>query len=200
MLWSRKVKPVISTPDDTAHQDIVLAQTGDAAAFTRLVRAHQGAVRLYARRLCGGRDDLADDMAQETFLTAHRKLRSFKGQGSFEGWLKRITTTQFLMAMRTDKRHKRLKDGLTAEGEALDQHRLQPSKYAGEKADLDKALGHLAEAERLCVVLCYAGEYSHAEAAQLTGMPLGTVKSHVTRGVKKLKTLLSADQSQKVSS
>ena len=60
------------------------------------------------------------------------------------------------------------------------------------RIDLDEALRSLAESERLCVSLCYGGGLSHAEAAEALNTPLGTVKSHVKRGLDKLRAELSA--------
>jgi len=62
----------------------------------------------------------------------------------------------------------------------------------GDSVDLDRALSKLSEPERTCIVMCYACGMSHSEAAEATGMPLGTVKSHVNRGREKMKALLEA--------
>jgi RNA polymerase sigma-70 factor (ECF subfamily) len=62
-----------------------------------------------------------------------------------------------------------------------------------DRLDLDRALGKLAENQRICVVMCVAAGLSHAEASMATGWPLGTVKSHVTRGVATLRKHLAAE-------
>jgi RNA polymerase sigma-70 factor (ECF subfamily) len=64
---------------------------------------------------------------------------------------------------------------------------------AATRVDLDEALKSLPEAERLCVSLCYGAGLSHAEAAAALNAPLGTVKSHVKRGLDRLRTRLSPD-------
>jgi RNA polymerase sigma-70 factor (ECF subfamily) len=64
---------------------------------------------------------------------------------------------------------------------------------AGQKIDLDAALDTLSAPERLCVTLCYGGGLTHAEIAQTLDTPLGTVKSHVKRGLDKLKRRLGAE-------
>ena len=58
--------------------------------------------------------------------------------------------------------------------------------------DLDRALARLASDERLCVVLAYSEGMSHSEISAATGLPLGTVKSHIKRGSERLRTLLDA--------
>ena len=64
---------------------------------------------------------------------------------------------------------------------------------ANVRLDLDEALKSLAPAERMCVSLCYGAGFSHAEAAELLNAPLGTVKSHVKRGLEKLRTRLAPE-------
>lgn len=65
-----------------------------------------------------------------------------------------------------------------------------PEAAAGAKIDLEKALARLSDAERLCVTLNHGEGLSHAEIVEITGLPLGTVKSHVLRGTDKLRRLL----------
>ena len=61
------------------------------------------------------------------------------------------------------------------------------------RLDLEQALAKLRAAERLCVTLAYAEGMSHSEIARATGLPLGTAKSHVTRGASKLRRWLEGD-------
>jgi len=67
-----------------------------------------------------------------------------------------------------------------------------PPRNVGDRIDLDRMLAQLRAPERLCVVLAYMEGMSHAEIASATGMPLGTVKSHVSRAVARLRGLASA--------
>jgi len=60
-----------------------------------------------------------------------------------------------------------------------------------DRLDLDEALKQLSKAERLCVSLCYGADWSHAEAAEVLNIPLGTVKSHVKRGLDKLRARMA---------
>ncbi len=71
--------------------------------------------------------------------------------------------------------------------------------HSGSDARLDAsaALAVLAPEQRACVALCLAAEFSHAEAAQALGLPLGTVKSHVTRGRARLLELLGASDERR---
>ncbi|MEQ8403509.1 MAG: RNA polymerase sigma factor [Oceanicaulis sp.] len=159
-----------------------LVMAGDQRAFGALVSRHQQAVRGVLMRLCRN-SALADDLAQDAFIKAYDKIAGYSGIGSFKGWLCRIAYTEFLMHARKRKAQDRTLERLKAEPEA--DH--VPAGPAGARVDLDRALATLGEEERTCVILCYAGGMSHSEAAETTGLPLGTVKSHVNRGRARLK-------------
>ena len=76
-------------------------------------------------------------------------------------------------------------------GEIREVHGQEPEQ-SGVGMDLDQALSTLSKPVRLCIVLSYQEGMSHAEIASMTGMPLGTFKSHISRGAQKLQELLSA--------
>ena len=158
------------------------ARTGDAAAFGTLVRQHQSKLRGFLRRLTRGDAALADDLAQETFLEAHRKLDQFRGEGSFGSWLCGIAWSRFLM-----ERRKRREEPLEAPDETAS---VDMNAASLARLDLEKAMAQLAPPERAALTLCYAFGHSHGEAAEILNLPLGTVKSHVLRGREKLKALL----------
>jgi RNA polymerase sigma factor (sigma-70 family) len=164
--------------DDIARR----AAAGDDVAFGRLVREFQGKVRAFLLRMTKGNHALADDLAQETFLEAYRKIRQHRGDGSFQGWLTRIAWSRFLMEVRKTK----------AETSDLDLDLPAPDARGASDArlDLERAMQHLSPAERASLTLCYAMEFSHSEASDVLNLPVGTVKSHVARGREKLKALL----------
>jgi len=158
-----------------------VAKSGDMEAFAQLVGMTQGRVRAFVLRLTRGDRALADDLAQETYLEAHRKISQYRGDGTFSGWLIRIAWSRFQM-------HLRSRGPTTKE---LEETIAAPSHDPSLKLDLERAMAQLSAPERAALTLCYAMEYSHAEAAELLALPLGTVKSHVTRGRDKLRALLS---------
>jgi len=88
------------------------AAARDSAAFGALVRMHQSSLRGFLLRLTRGDRPLADDLAQETFLEAFRKIAQFRGDGSFAGWLYRIAWSRFLMQAR--RRREESVEGLEA--------------------------------------------------------------------------------------
>jgi RNA polymerase sigma factor (sigma-70 family) len=158
----------------------------DRRAFEQLVRRHQGMVRAQLCRLLHGDQAAADDLAQETFLLAWRKLDQFRSEARFSTWLHRIAYACFLQMCRTKSWAARnaQDDGmalLPAPVQAMDLH-----------MDLARAMQHLSTAEQTVLLHCVQLGLSHDEAAYVLEMPLGTVKTHATRGKAKLKVWLSA--------
>jgi RNA polymerase sigma-70 factor, ECF subfamily len=166
---------------------VAQAMAGKASAFGALVRTHQAKLRGFLARLARGDHALADDLAQETFLEAYRKIAQFRGDGSFAGWLYRIAYRQFLMHLR------RRGSGPETEGQ---ENGVAHEAAAIARLDLERAMARLAPAERAALTLCYALGFSNEDAAQILSLPLGTVKSHVLRGRQKLKDLLDPESSE----
>jgi RNA polymerase sigma factor (sigma-70 family) len=168
---------------------LVRARQGDRHAFARLVRAHQSRVRLQLRRLTQGDAALADDLAQETFVQAWLHLNDFRGDARLATWLHRIALTRFLQHVRRPRlpvewsEH----DADDDRGPAHD-----PRAAEGLARDVERALQALSEIQRLAVVHCFHLDLSHAEAAQVLGLPLGTLKSHLDRAKTRLRELLGA--------
>lgn len=166
---------------------IVAAQVQDQAAFGELVRRRQGWARALLRRMCGNAAE-ADDLAQEAFIKAWDKLRDLESPAAFPGWFRRIAVTTFLMA----KRRQRAVFEEIDDASPIASEDSTPEAAAGAKIDLEKALARLSDAERLCVTLNHGEGLSHGEIVEMTGLPLGTVKSHVLRGTEKLRRMLEA--------
>ncbi len=164
----------------------ILAQAGDRSAFGELVRRHGPGVRGLLRRM-GAEPALADDVAQDAFLAAYERIAEFRGQGAFAGWVKRIAARLYI---KRSKRQLRLVELDGGDAEAL---QTPGETAAGQRLDLDGALKLLSPAERLCVSLCCGAGFSHVEAAEALKSPLGTVKSHVRRGLDKMKAHLTRE-------
>lgn len=170
---------------------MALARTGDREAFEELVRRRQSWLRTLLRRCCGD-PALADDLAQQTFLQAWKKLRQLRDPERFGPWLKRLGLNAWLGRMRgldplADA------DPVAEDGTAAETPGTADSSGAAMIAgDLDAALNTLAAPVRLCVVLAYHEGFTHEEIVELTKLPLGTVKSHVRRGTQKLRQQLLA--------
>jgi RNA polymerase sigma factor (sigma-70 family) len=164
---------------------VTLAATGGRAAFGELVRRHSSAVRALLRRM-GADPATADDIAQDAFMAAFEQIAEFRGEGTFQAWVKRIAARLYVKRWRREAR-------FSAAPDPSDDDRGVGETEAGQadRIDLDEALKTLSPVERMCVSLCYGSGLSHAEAAQALNTPLGTVKSHVKRGLDKLRRRLA---------
>jgi RNA polymerase sigma-70 factor (ECF subfamily) len=177
--------------DAQARIDAVLVQRaardGDARAFEMLVRRHQGVVRAQLRRLLGDNWALADDLAQETFVLAWRKLDQFRGESRFTTWLYRIAHSCFQQHWRSKGWRQQQESALDGdEAQAVGIDRADPALGL----DVDAALRRLSDNQQAALLYCVQLELSHEEAALVLDMPLGSVKTHVARGKARLRQLL----------
>jgi len=167
---------------DAALVDRARQPDGDRA-FEMLVRRHQGLVRAQLRRLSGGDAALADDLAQETFVLAWRKLAQFRGDSRFGTWLYRIAYACFLQ-------HLRSRGGRANQDLDADEAPATVSATPELGLDLDAALHRLSVNQRAALLYCVQLEFTHEEAALVLDMSLGSVKTHVARGKARLRHLL----------
>lgn len=162
---------------------VLLARERDQQAFAVLVERHQLWLRRLLRRLSHDHD-VADDLAQQVLLQAWDALPGLQAGQALPAWLK-------VIAVRTWLKHLRRRDPLFN----LDREEPVPdAAVTGTPAmniDLNRALARLNGAVRLCVVLSYHEGMSHGAIAELTGLPLGTVKSHINRGSAQLRAYLA---------
>lgn len=163
---------------------VARAAANDRAAFAALVQAHQGYLRKLLGRVCRGDQARADDLAQEAFVRAWRALPKFRGEARFRTWLTRLAYSA-LAAERPALSP--LDDGPPDIGAHSD---FAPGSDL--RIDLDRALSGLSETQRHALLLCYGADLSHAEAAQVLGWPLGTLKTQVLRAKARLRTQLGA--------
>ncbi|MGD2131830.1 MAG: sigma-70 family RNA polymerase sigma factor [Maricaulaceae bacterium] len=165
--------------------------TKDRDAFGELVRRHQAVVRRMLVRLAPERS-LADDIAQDAFIRAFRRIETFDGRGPFKNWMCRVAYTEFLQTERRRRAADRTRE--SARNEAEVQPMSVGGREGGDSIDLERALGELNEAERAAVILCFVAGFSHAEAAEAMNVPIGTVKSRVARGRDKLRSYLMVSE------
>ncbi|MFL5295904.1 MAG: RNA polymerase sigma factor [Phenylobacterium sp.] len=164
---------------------VAAAQGGSAEAFARLVDRHQQALRAFLRRACGDWA-LADDLAQETFLAAWSRIGRLKDGASVRAWLCGIGYNKHLTMRRSAARNR------TREALYEAEKPVGLGASSEDKLALEAAMAGLPEEQRACVALCLAADFSHAEAADALGIPLGTVKSHISRGRARLLQALEA--------
>lgn len=172
-------------PPDVERCDVERAAAGDTEAFERLYRRHVGQVWSLARRLLGVA--LADDMTQEVFLLAWRKLDQYRGAGPFGAWL--MALARNLMVTRVTRSPEK-----TVQLEAV----MASGGPAGRAPDpaqaleLDAALERLPSRARHVLVLRHFAGCSHEEIARLLSIHVGTSKSQLHRARTLLRRELEA--------
>ena len=159
----------------------------DRAAFELLVRRHQSPLRNFLRRLTGEDAARADDLAQEAFLRAYRALGDFRGEASFRGWLYRIAYHGFLNDERARHVH-------TEFDEAIHSPVVDGTKCRDDLTDVERALTKLTLRQQAVFDLHYRKGMAHGEIAVASQVPLGTVKSDLTRGCTRLRQLLDRSE------
>jgi RNA polymerase sigma-70 factor (ECF subfamily) len=160
-------------------EDLALSRrsaAGDGAAFAMLVEKYERPLRSFLARSVG--PEHADDIAQEAFLKAWRAAGQFDGRARYSTWLTRIAwrcrLDQLLRARPADVG-------------------VETSSDSAERAEVSDMLARLALSERAALVLCEGQGWTHAEAAALLGVPLGTLKSTVARAKSKCRELWEGD-------
>ena len=165
-------------------------QQGDAGAFEELYRQHAGRLYNLAYRMAGSAQD-AEDLLQEMFLHAHRKLASFRGESSLGTWLYRLGTNRCLDHLRGRQAR------MDRASESLDQPPVEqpvapmpavPSAVS--RIDLERAIGRLPDGCRAAFLLHDVEGFEHGEVARILGISVGTSKSQVHKARMKLRSML----------
>lgn len=184
----------LTEPSDEALVRLALLQP-HSNAFEQLIKRHQTRLRLYLRSLTGNQA-VADELAQEALLKVHRALGQFKFQSSFKTWLMHIARNTFLDHVRVASHVADFQCAPDACPLSLaEPQTTQSSEQQNMLAiDIDRSLKCLNTAEREVIAHCYFADLSMEETSKILGMPIGTVKTHSQRGLKKLREALSAWQ------
>ena len=159
----------------------------DQNAFCELVRRYQSPLRGFLTKLANGDTHRADDLAQETFIRAWKKLNTFRGQSRFTTWLFGIAFNNWRMDCR-GRTELALED---VEEPPPEPAQVDAAATSSARLDLADVFKVLTAAERAAIVLCCQNGLTHEEAALVLECPVGTVKTHVLRGKEKLRRQLS---------
>ncbi len=157
-------------------------------AFSRLVEIHQQGLRRFLLNMTNGNEALTDDLAQETFIKAWLAVRSFHGLSGFKTWLYRIAINEFSTYRRQAARYDMT--GMDVGDLSIVDSSSSPLT-ADARMDVASVIKHLPEKERLVTLLFYMEELPVKEIVKITGMPDGTVKSHLSRARGHLSKLLA---------
>jgi RNA polymerase sigma-70 factor, ECF subfamily len=164
---------------------------GDLAAFEEVYRTHAGRLYSVACRLVGNPAD-AEDLLQDIFLAAHRKLDSFRGDSALGTWLYRLATNLCLDHLRSRAvRTSQLTDTLDDEPGLSDATSRGLADRTVARMDLERALTKLPEGCRAAFVLHDIEGLEHREVADVLGIAEGTSKSQVHKARLRLRALLS---------
>jgi RNA polymerase sigma-70 factor (ECF subfamily) len=153
------------------------AQQGDREAFEQIYRQQVGRVHALCWRLTGDAD-LAEELTQEAFIRAWRKLKLFSGRSALSTWLHRVTVNVVMADHRVHGVRRRRQ--LPLDEDHLEQviDRRQATEIG---IDLERAIATLPPRARSVFVLHDVEGYGHAEIADIAGMAVGTSKAHLHR-------------------
>ncbi|OFV79891.1 MAG: hypothetical protein A2Y78_03810 [Acidobacteria bacterium RBG_13_68_16] len=164
------------------------AQAGDLPAFEQLYRSAVGLVYAICLRMAGSAA-LAEELTQDVFVRAWRKLPTFRGESAFATWLTRLAVNVVL----TERRDRGRREARLAFSDDLDSLAPPaPAGHPGTALDLEKAIAGLPEQARRVFILHDVEGWGHGEIARLTGLAVGTCKSHLHRARALLREVLGS--------
>lgn len=177
-----------ASPFDIRLDELTLAQArrGRMPACERIYRLFVAPSYTLALRICQC-PATAEEVTQEAFITAFRKLRQFRGDAPFWGWLRRVVVNHAISALRRGPR------GVLVELQEFHAHTDPQQDQVGLAMDLSRALSALGAEDRAVVWLHDVEGYGHAEIAALFGRSESFSKSRLSRARAKLRELLEGD-------
>lgn len=177
---------------------IAAARSGDVEAFNRLILAYQDLAFTVAYRIIGDADSAAD-ATQEAFIAAFRKLHQLRGE-AFKSWLMRIVTNACYDELRRRRRRpatslEALYEPQEAASAELHLHARQENpeqraQHSELTALIERCLQALPDDQRVIAILSDVEGYTYQEIAGIVGLPLGTVKSRLSRARARLRDCL----------
>lgn len=176
--------------------DLELARrctSGDGPAFEELYRTHSGRLYNLVFRMSGSAQE-AEDLLQEVFLHAHRKLGGFRGDSTLGTWLYRLAVNHCLDFLRgRQTKMTRATSSLDEDGAAEPATVVPAVPTAVSRIDLERAIARLPDGCRTVFVLHDVEGFEHNEVARMLGVSEGTSKSQVHKARMKLRAMLSGE-------
>lgn len=160
---------------------VARAKAGDEEALEALFRAFETPVYNLARRILRTPED-AEDVLQETFLEVVRSIKSYRGDGSLWGWIKRIAASKALMRIRREQ--------VRSTEELVEETVGRHGSPVGIRIDLERAFTQLSATARAVVWLHDVEGYTHEEIAEQMGKTVSFSKSQLARAHQRLRGLL----------
>jgi RNA polymerase sigma factor (sigma-70 family) len=165
--------------------------------FEQIVRDHQQMVFRTLARLTG-RNDSLEDLAQDVFLRLFRALPNFRGEAAVSTYLYRIAVNVAQNEWKRRQREDRCQVSISDEDAAWEDRLAHPGANAIEQMEeaefaavVQQHLNQLSEAERAVLILYHQEEQTYEQIAGILGLPIGTVRTHLHRGRKRLREALN---------
>jgi RNA polymerase sigma-70 factor, ECF subfamily len=182
-----------SLEDLDDHELMYRSALGESRAFETLWKRHYWWLHAYAQRYCATSDE-SEDLVQEVFVRVLRAARDYDKRASFRSWAKRIAGNLGIDHSRA-RAARPLSAGFIPESwaEEADDRYLPESALDTEwlREELRQAIDQLSEKQKTVVAMRYFGAMSIADIAWATGIPVGTVKSRLHNGLKRIKAFLA---------
>lgn len=168
---------------------------GRRSALERLARRYEQPLLGLAVGLLNGREDLARDAIQETWVRVIRFAERFEGKSSFKTWIYRIAINQCRSVASTNERQRWAadQDGIDMNTRSSDPPPDARADIAERNDRLRRAVDQLGPDKREIVLLCYHRGLTHEEAAEILDIPLGTLKSRLNAALKELRARLARE-------
>jgi RNA polymerase sigma-70 factor (ECF subfamily) len=201
--------PLTHTIEDTDELLIIrYGQTEDRAIFETLMRRYEREIFSYLRRYMGNAQ-LAEDAFQGTFVQVHLKCKQFDSSRRFRPWLYAIATNQAIDVQRRNKRHRMVSLDAPSKGESSGRPTTWGENLVGTAVDpidvasanentlwINDAVGSLGDSLERVVQLVYYQGMKYREAADVLGIPVGTVKSRLHAAVQRLTTIWAESRTE----
>jgi RNA polymerase sigma-70 factor (ECF subfamily) len=170
-------------------------RAGSSAAFDMLMSRYERLVYKVSYGYTGNQEDSLD-VTQNVFIKVYQKLDSFRGTGSFKSWLLRITRNEGIDWTRRHAREKDQEELVPERGPTYEASQLSDVARREHREELMKSVSSLNPKQREAVVLRYFEGMSIREISSVLGCSEGTTKSHLFRGINKLRDLMVPEWSE----
>lgn len=169
---------------------VLRAQAGDEAAFAELMRLFGDSTLRYLQSLVG---DEAEDVFQETWLAVFRQLKTLHDPAAFQVWLFRTARHRAFNWLRHHRRERELMADVPLDvlPSTVDDHAMPDALQSIDAARLDAAMREMPPPQREVLILRFRDDLSYAQIAQVTAVPIGTVRARLHYAKKRLAQLLN---------
>lgn len=179
-------------PGETDHDLVAKTLQGNQKAFRQIVERYHSTAYAVVRGVLGDSDDV-EDVLQNVYIKVYRGLAGFRGESRLSTWIYQIARNE---AINTARRRRlqgpSLEEAVLPAGEASDPEAAYGKRELGQQ--MEAAMASLEENHRIVLELRYMGERSYEEIAEITELPIGTVKTYIYRGKAQLKKILERHQ------